>query len=118
MTKYEKTAAKAIDAHLRQNRDRKDFTLYSLSVVADQAAFAAGKKRKLYSSLSSYEKLLPKGAKVFWKSNGFLSVTNPYCPNSSDSLAEKATFMPGPYDACVDMGPDSWKDKILKNKVV
>ncbi|WP_069588267.1 hypothetical protein [Neomoorella thermoacetica] len=113
MTRYEKAAKKAIDQYMRQNRDKEDFSLYKLSVVADKAAFAAGKKRELYSSLGWYECLLPVGAKVFWKSNGLLSVSNPYCPDHV--AAKEAVFVPGPFDAGVDMGPDYWSEALKGN---
>lgn len=113
MTRYEKAAKKAIDQYMRQNRDRKDFSLYELSVVADKAAFAAGKKRELYSSLGWYARLLSVGAKVFWKSNGLLSVSNPYCPYYV--AAKEAVFIPGPFDAGVDMGPGYWSEVLKGN---
>lgn len=117
--KYRKIAKNAIDQYMRQNSGEEDFTLYELSVVADKAAFAAGKKYELFSSLYSYETLVPKGAKVFWKKvglGGILSVTNPYCPKSRK--AEEAVLIPGPFDEGIDLGPDYWREMLKSGKAV
>jgi hypothetical protein len=118
--KYRKIAKSAIDRYMRQNPGKEDFTLYELSVVADKAAFAAGKKYELFSSLCSYETLVPKGAKVFWKktgsSGGILSVINPYCPKNRK--AEEAVLILGPFDEGVDMGPDHWREMLKSGKAV
>lgn len=102
LTRYQKTARRAIDAYLR-NSSKNVVSLYQLSVIADNAAYNAGKKRELFSSLEEYQRLLPSGAKVFWnKQNGLLSVVNPYRP----APVEEMQFFPGAFDARVDMGPD------------
>lgn len=108
---YRKIAAKAIERYLRSNRDEPVYSLYHLSVVADEAAMEAGKKRELFSSLYEYERLLPPGTKVFWK-NGMLSVSNPFA--SKPGNIQEDPFVPGPFDVAVDMGPDYWGRKLLK----
>lgn len=116
MTKYEKVASRAIDSYLRENSSQKTFSLYSLSYVADEAAFDAGKKKDLYQHLDDYRKLLPPGAKVFWDGKtGLLSVLNPYHP---DKNIEEAAVMPGAFDAAVDMGPGSWAAKLRGGTVL
>jgi hypothetical protein len=80
------------------------FSLYDLSVVADRAARAAGKKRDLFLSLSDYEAVLPPGAKVDWARNGLLSVRNPYSSAPCGESEREATFIPGPFDAGIDLG--------------
>jgi hypothetical protein len=66
MTRFEKAAAKAIAACLSQQPVR---SLYAVSVIADQAAAQAGKKRDLFSSLYDYTDLLPAGYMALWLAN-------------------------------------------------
>jgi hypothetical protein len=112
MTKYQRTAAKAIQEYLEENSSKKTVSLYSLSAVADNAAFSAGKKRELFNSLYDYEKLLPKGTKVAWVNN-FLSVINPFCTDNAP--VQEDVFIPGPYDTAVDMGPVAWTSILSQN---
>jgi hypothetical protein len=75
--------------------------LYTLSVIADQAAFRAGRMTELYSSLFSYEELLPAGYCGFWKKTGEgggLFVV--------DRAEKRENYrpLPGVFDAGVDMG--------------
>lgn len=117
--KYRKIAKAAIDQYMRQNQQEEDFMLYELSVVADKAARAAGKKYALFLSLYDYESLVPPKARVFWKkigSGGVLSVTNPYCPKSK--ATEEAVLIPGPFDEGVDMGPGYWAEVLKSGKAV
>lgn len=93
---------------MRENSHQAVFSLYELSLVADRAAFDAGKKYELSPDLDSYTTLLPPGARVFWNAqNKVLSVANPYCPGAQKQIRE-AERVPGPFDAGMDMGPDAW----------
>lgn len=110
MTRYEKAARRAVDEYLRANRDRPVFRLYDLSLVADAAARAAGKKRELFPSLSDYEAVLPCGARVYWARNGFLSVRNPYSTAPCRESEQEAVFIPGPFDTGIDPGVGVWAE--------
>ncbi|MBF7084409.1 hypothetical protein IT084_15760 [Desulfallas sp. Bu1-1] len=102
LTKYQKIARRAIDKYFKDS-SKSVVSLYQLSVVADNAAYDAGKKRELFSSLEEYQRLLPSGANVFWdKKTGLLSVVNTY----RSAPVEEMRFLPGAFDAWVDMGPD------------
>jgi len=57
VTRYQRLAKKAIAARLQGEKE--PVLLFTLSVVADQAARQAGKKRDLYGTLYDYEGLLP-----------------------------------------------------------
>lgn len=111
MTKYEKAARRAVEDYLRANRDKPVLSLYDLSVVADEAARAAGKKRDLFPSLSDYEAVLPPGAKVYWARNGLLSVRNPYSAAPCRESEREAMFIPGPFDAGIDLGVGVWSEQ-------
>lgn len=112
MTRYEKAARRAVDECLRANRNRPVFSLYALSIVADGAARAAGKKRDLFPSLSDYEAVLPRGARVYWARNGLLSVRNPYSAVPCRESEQEAVFVPGPFDAgVVDLGVGVWSEQ-------
>ncbi|MEW5934167.1 MAG: hypothetical protein AB1816_11355 [Bacillota bacterium] len=111
MTRYERAACRAVEAYLRANRDRPVFSLYDLSVVADEAARAVGKKRDLFSSLSDYEAVLPPGAKVYWACNGFLSVWNPYSAAPCEESEREALFVPGAFDVGIDLGVGVWSEQ-------
>lgn len=104
--RYGRIAAKAVDCLLREDCDKPHIPLYTLSVVADEAAREAGRKSELYESLFDYGELLPKGARCQWVGNGsgsLYSVLNPYCPASKD--VPECRPMAGPFDCAVDMGP-------------
>jgi len=111
LTKYERAARRAVEDYLRANRDTSVFSLYDLSVVADRAARAAGKKRDLFPSLSDYEAVLPRGAKVYWARNGLLSVRNPYSAAPCGESEREAAFIPGPFDAGIDLGVGIWSEQ-------
>ena len=75
--------------------------LFSLSVIADQAAMRAGRTTELYSSLFDYERLLPAGYCGFWKKtgeDGGLFVV--------DRTGNREDYrpLPGVFDVAVDMG--------------
>ena len=112
MTRYERAACRAVEAYLRAHRDRPVFSLYDLSVVADEAARAVGKKRDLFPSLSDYEAVLPRGARVYWARNGLLSVRNPYSAAPCGESEREAMFVPGPFDAGVDLGVGVWTEQV------
>lgn len=109
MPNYRSVTRQAIDDYLRNHRQSKSIPLYSLSVVADQAAFAAGKRKEPFPSLFDYEFLLPAGAKTAWL-NGMYSVINPYC--CQNTPIKEDLFVPGPFDAAVDMGPGAWSARL------
>ncbi|MDI6824668.1 MAG: hypothetical protein QME87_09990 [Bacillota bacterium] len=119
MSKYEKAARRALDEYLRANREEPVFSLYSLSVIADRAAYAAGKKRELFPSLSDYSAVLPRGAKVYWARDGFLSVRNPYSAAQCKGAEEEARFIPGPFDAgVIDLGVGVWSEQAKRQPCV
>jgi hypothetical protein len=99
VTRYQKIGAEAIREYLRENTGESLILFYTLSCVADEAAYGAGKKTELFSSLYDYETLLPSGARTQWN-NHFLKVVNPFGP--SPPAPEK--FIPGFFDVAVDMG--------------
>lgn len=109
MPNYRNVARQAIDDCLKKHRSEKTVSLYYLSTVADQAAFAAGKKKEMFPFLFDYEVLLPAGAKTAWL-NGMYSVINPYC--CQNSPIEEDLFVPGPFDAAADMGPGAWSARL------
>ncbi|MEW5935366.1 MAG: hypothetical protein AB1816_17450 [Bacillota bacterium] len=111
MTKYERVARRAVEEYLRANRDRAVFSLYDLSVVADEAARAAGKKRDLFPSLSDYEAVLPRGANVYWARNGLLSVRNPHSAVPCRESEREAMFIPGAFDVGIDLGVGVWSEQ-------
>lgn len=99
MTRYQKIGAEAIRKHLQENSGESLIPLYTLSCIADKAAYGAGKKTELFSSLYSYESLLPSGSRTQWNKE-FLKAVNPFGP--SPPAPEK--FIPGFFDAAVDVG--------------
>ena len=101
LTRYQRAGAKAIDAALRERSDEPTVAMYRLSHIADEAAFAAGKKNDLFPSIYSYADLLPQGASTGWF-DGFWCALNPY---SAQPLPQSTLVMAGPFDAAVDMGP-------------
>lgn len=109
MPNYKKAARQAIDDYLKEHSSEKTIWLYDLSIIADRAAFAAGKKKELFPFLSDYESLLPANAGTVWF-NGIYSVINPYHPQ--DTQVKEDPFMPGPFDAAVDMGPNAWSARL------
>ncbi|MEW5933391.1 MAG: hypothetical protein AB1816_07395 [Bacillota bacterium] len=119
MSKYVKAARRALDEYLRANREEPVFSLYSLSVIADRAAYAAGKKRELFPLLSGYSAVLPRGAKVYWARNGLLSVRNPYSTAQCREAEEEALFIPGPFDTgVVDLGAGVWSEQAKRQPCV
>lgn len=122
MSKYVRAARKAVDRYLRDNSGQEVFRLWDISVVADEAAFAAGKKKELFDSLYEYERVLPHGAKVFWKKtgdfSGVLSVLNPYSYCRQKAPVQEAVLVPGPFDGGVDMGPDAWAEALRTGRGV
>lgn len=110
MPNYKEIARQAIDKYLRENSSKKVVLFWSLTAIADCAAFNAGKKRELFPSLFDYECLLPPGTKTLWSNNAY-SAINPYC--SLDIPVKKdTTFLPGFFDAAVDMGSDAWSTRL------
>ena len=120
MKGYRAVARRAVESFLRARSKVPVFSLYALSVVADEAARNAGKKGELFSSLSEYETVLPPGARVFWESRtGLLSVRNPYCSAACGrEESREAVLLPGPFDCGVDMGPQGWADRVGKEECV
>lgn len=105
MSRYRDKAKKAIDDYLK-NCDKPCVMLFSMSAVADEAAYQAGKKRELFTSLYDYEGVLPHGATLRWVGNdhsSVLMVLNPYHPLSAGILEFRPVA--GPFDVAVDMGP-------------
>lgn len=99
VTRYQKIGAEAIRNHFLENSGESLIMLYTLSCIADDAAYGAGKKTELFSSLYSYESLLPSGSRTQWNKE-FLKAVNPFGP--SPPVPEK--FIPGFFDAAVDVG--------------
>jgi len=119
MTRYEKTAARAVDKFLRENRHARRVSLYEIAQIADAATYNAGKKRDLYPSLWDYTRILPKSASGFWAKNGFYCIKNPYCSWAEKACtAEKAVYMPGFFDAGVDLGPDAYRIAAREGRLV
>lgn len=111
MPNYRSIARQAICNYLKEHCSEKTISLYHLSMVADGAAFAAGKKKELFPSLFDYESLLPPGARTVWlKDNGMYSVINPFCRQNIP--IKEDMFIPGPFDAAVDMGPGEWNARL------
>jgi len=93
-----------IERYLRERPECSEVMLFTLSVVADEAA-----GRELFPSLGPYERLLPQGARSFWASKGqggsLWVVSNPYA-NVASQVRETAAPM-GFFDTGVDIGPES-----------
>lgn len=110
---YRKPARLAIQNYFMSHSQDNTIPLFTLSIIADKAAAVAGKKGELFRELSSYEILLPIGAKMVWV-NGIYSVVNPYCTEPAPK-GDQAP-MPGFFDAAVDMGPDIWSARLKEAK--
>ena len=109
MKRYGRIAAKAVKTFLCEKTHEPAILLYTVSVVADEAARNAGRKSELYESLFGYMALLPPGTRTGWVGStygdGFYMVFNPFNPDS----ATVETYRPiaGPFDAAVDLGPST-----------
>lgn len=97
MTRHQRSAARAVEAYFRENKDKSIIPLYTLSVVADRSAGEAGRKSDLFDSLFLYDRVLPRGCRTQWN-NGFLQAINPFGP--PPPLPER--FVPGPFDVATD----------------
>jgi len=60
MTRFQEAAQKSLAEEIGDV----PIPLYTVSVMADEAARAAGKKRDLFNTLAEYEQVLPEGWRV------------------------------------------------------
>lgn len=103
LSRYQKIAKKAIEEYLQEHSgDEAVVFAFLAEGVADQAAYSAGKKTELFDSLWDYERILPRGAEVFYNSSQ-AKVRNPYCGSARTLKADVA--LAGPFDAAIDFGP-------------
>lgn len=115
MSPYQKDGAKAIPEYLKYNNDCETCHLWMLCEIADEAARHMGmKKAELYSSIYSYQCLLPKGTKtgqVGTDTNSMFSVFNPFYEGKSQ--ATTVIPMPGVFD----IGVDTYSNGYSENRV-
>jgi hypothetical protein len=104
LTKHQRAGAKAIDQAFRESLEP-TILLYRLSVIAGQAAVAAGRKRhELFTNLYEYDCLLPAGSYACWQAQGSGEVyvtTNPYHLGPQPHLTVSMRH-PGAFDVATD----------------
>lgn len=103
LTRYQQAGARAVDAYLREHAAEAVVAMYTLGVVADRAACAAGRKSELFASVYDYAALLPSGTRTGQAgstSNSLYSTTNPYA--AAPPTDPFVVPMPGAFDAATD----------------
>ena len=104
LTKHQRTGVKAIDKALRESCEA-TIPLFRLSVIADQAAVKAGRKRhELFKNLYEYGCLLPAGSRACWQAQGsgeIFVATNPYHLGPRPHLTVGLRH-PGVFDVATD----------------
>lgn len=111
MKRYGRVAAEAVENYLHNHADEPAVQLYTISCVADRAAFDAGRKSDLYDGLYGYLALLPPGTRSQWTGDdrgGVYVVLNPFNPDSATVKAHAPMAGLVGDVPCVDMGPSPW----------
>lgn len=104
---HRRAAQRAIDAHLREQRDKPWVLLFTLSVVADASARERGRKTpELFTSLGEYTAVLPDGVRTRWIQQGsgdlWVAVNPHYHGPVPPELQERHQPIPGPFDVATD----------------